>query len=406
MLTKFYRINESVDPKNITTDDLQEIISEIEYTVNRNGYIKFSNGWLAGLLNELRSDGSNARKLVRMLDYGTLKDENQQKTAINIKSVFDILTKYGFARKYGNDYRLSDDKAKNSLLSVMRQQLGTSNTATRKSEEEKRAKQIHSAEYTGADEFVNSMPEDLKNAMELFNLLDPEEIAYLNNLLNMRNEAKAKKTGYTDKILNDIGRNNPTVLALVNYGFIDESTGRLNLDVINLAKSLFSVEDGNGIFKLRTHMPTAYNLLKRLAAVEALQENEFIRQNVGSELAKKAEDIFQSLSDSDKDALLHDKMFPRFQNAGLLDITKNNLGKQVGKWTPLGRGVKLLVRNNKATFEELAKDISMATGRDENTPDLAPSTPEKRSRLLRKRQLDRKQGGIIKTEGFITFINR
>ena len=56
-----------------------------------------------------------------------------------------------------------------------------------------------------------------------------------------------------------------------------------------------------------------------------------------------------------------------------------------------------------ALFAEVAKDISMATGRDENTPELAPSSPVKRSRLLRKGQLERKQSRIIKNETFSQF---
>lgn len=417
MIKRFF-IVEGMDSNAIAS----QIFDEIHSTIGE----KVSPQWIAGILTGSASSYSGPRAILKSYLDGMYEPSQQPsdltpeqakkfqdkeafkaaraRDAQNYQKFYEILYKHGLIdkRPYRNgfDYEISrsgKDKRRNEILSILRSK-SPENAGTRISQLDKTKKDMLDAEYKGAEEYIQNMPEELRAAYESFNALDEKEIAYLNHLLDLRKEAKEKHGTYTDKVLDAIQSGKPWADSLVNLGFLDEATGKINLDAVQLAQSLFDSEKA-GIFELRTHMKTAYNMLKRLASIEAIQENAFVKNNIGTPLAKEAEEFVKNMSDYDKELLLRDKMVKKFVDYGLLTINKE--GK--GRWTQKGKAVKLLVRNNKSSFAEVAKDISMATGRDENTPELAPSSPVKRSRLLRKGQLERKQSRIIKNETFSQF---
>lgn len=366
MLTKFYRIDEAVDPNNVTQEDLPEIISEIEAAVNRNGNYKFSNGWLAGLLQSLRSDGSEARKLVRMLDYGTIKDEDQQKTAINIKTAFDILTKYGFARKYGNDYRLSDDRAKNALVSVMRQRLGTSNAATRKDVLDKQKYAIRSADQQlNNEEEASLRQKGYGDILDVLTSMPADDISAIKYLLKVQDAARKTKKNYSQIFKQQLENNSKYATELYNFGFIKED-GTLNNDLIKSFIDLFN-SDPRLVFKLNKNAKTIYDMLEKASADQAYVDNDIAREFHGTPIEKKANELLQTLTPKDKEVILNNQILPkRFSQLGLLNKS--------GRTNELYAALQVMLKRN-TTLGDVVQGTKDRTGRDDTTGRLDPSHP-------------------------------
>jgi hypothetical protein len=396
MITRFFLIeNKNESAEYVAT----KVINEIQNAVGS----RATPEWIAGLLTQAQSSFTGIRFKLKQLYDGAyepstppdnatpqekkefiererIKEINRQE-AINALKVFQILYKYNLAdrKPYGNDYydyeisRSRNDRRRNEILSIIRSR-SPQNAATRASALDKLKKELRTADFAAAQDFVQELPERLKTAFEIFVNLDKNDLAYLNNVYNIKEYAKKRKTNYSNIIKNKIDNGNEYFLRLQQLGIIN-SNGTINLNIIKSLKELLSID--NIVYKIKPIAKDLHDVLEKISSDMAYHDNAVVKRLAGSDIDKHAAEIVLSFTDKEKEIYLNKKIIQKFRELGL--ITPEN------KYSDLGKAVLILLKNRRDSLTDVKKDIGKATGREPWMGPLTPSQPDQFTQNIRKR---------------------
>jgi hypothetical protein len=344
------------------------ITKEIMAKILQNGYIPPTQEWISGQLVSGRT-AMNNRVLIRklyQLDSMSSEQEkaafrqhfpqHQEKTARNMKAIFDTLAKYRLVDPIldstGNamDYEFPDNTKAESVrrdkISKLRGQIKPILDQFYKSPLQKMKETLSAEEYEAGKAYVAKLPENLQKAFSVFTQMDAPELAFLKHLIKVREDAK--KDGYTNTVMDKLDNKKTTASYLNALGVISE-TGVLNKKLTDDIMTLLS--DKNFVFSARNLAIEFYQTLKRLSSDSQYQQNALSKRLAGSTTSLDASAFVDNMSSKQKSDLL--KLFLNVNSltkvlvspSSLESFKSNGLLDKNGKFTDKGQAVAGIIKN-------------------------------------------------------------
>lgn len=364
MIKNFFRLDEA-SPEFDYNEIARAILGQMK---NEPGA---SPQWISGKIHQLTASPGATRVSLQNLENGVIKDPKTKRDITNAKRVYDILADYGVISKSSeSSYSMPRDK---DFLSKIKQSIFSRENHGNAVDNFK--KKLRAADFGAAQDFVKDLPPRLQAAFDKFQDLDKRDLAYMNNVNNIREYAKKHKTNYSNIIKDKIISGSEGLLRMQQLGIIN-GDGTLNLDMINSFKELLQID--NAVYKIKPIAKDFHDMLEKMSSDMAYHDNAVVKRLSGSDVDSDATEIAASLSDREKELYLNKKITAKFRELGL--ITPEN------KYSDLGKAVGILLKNKRDTLGDVEKDIGAATGRN---PELGlgkldPSQPDQGTQNTRK----------------------
>lgn len=369
MITNFYLI----EAKITGGDEFERVTApaitkEIMAKILQNGYIPPTQEWISGQLVSGRNYFDN-RVLIRKLyklDSMTSEQEkaafrqtfpaHHEKTARNIKAIFDTLAKYrlidpeldstGRAMDYEFPNSTKSESVRRDKISKLRAQIKPILEKFYKTPLQKMEENLSAQEYQASVKYIENQPENLQKAFAVFSQMDAPELSFLKHLINVREDAK--KDGYTNTVMDKLANKKTTASYLNALGVISE-TGVLNKKLTDDIMTLLS--DRNFAFSVRPIAIEFYQTLKRLSSDATYSENALTKRMAGSVASLDASAFVDNMSDQQKSDLT--KLFLNANRREEVDVLPSSLeafrkagliSGQKNQFTDKGRAVASILK--------------------------------------------------------------